>query len=59
MITNNATGSPSHPASVSVCGVVLAGDAVHAFPPDLGQVRHIKLKIDVLKISYEYILILM
>lgn len=38
MITNNTTGSPSHPASVSVCGVVLAGDAVHAFPPDLGQV---------------------
>jgi 2-polyprenyl-6-methoxyphenol hydroxylase-like FAD-dependent oxidoreductase len=34
---------PQHPKSLMItrgrCGVVLLGDAAHAFPPDLGQVR--------------------
>lgn len=35
---NGQSGQVSHPTSIAVCGVALAGDAVHAFPPDLGQV---------------------
>lgn len=33
------SGLSGHLPSIAVCGVALAGDAAHAFPPDLAQVR--------------------